>query len=223
MAGRVLSAVGSRAYAVARKRGRILVGCAFAALTLVGCLLVARHLTRTSWPLQRAHMGLVVLAGGPGNSFCQPSARRMKLAGASRPGALSRGLRGGRRERRRAAPIQTERAQITKARGFVGGREVRSGSGVQPRRGCRDPAHACARSRRRRRDTGRYSGPACSAQGHALRTPTRGGRTFSEPQKPALVRDSSQLLADGGVSGSSVHVRARETAAACSLGAPSPR
>ena len=121
------------------------------------------------------------------------------------------------------AAIQTERAQITKARGFVGGREVRGGSGVQPRRGCRDPAHACARSRRRRRDTGRYSGPACSAQGHALRTPTRGGRTLSEPQKPALVRDSSRLLADGGVSGSSVHVRARETAAACSLGAPSPR
>jgi hypothetical protein len=47
--------------------------------------------------------------------------------------------------------------------------------------------------------------------------------TLSEPQKPALVRDSSRLLADGGVSGSSVHVRARETAAACSLGAPSPR
>ncbi len=119
--------------------------------------------------------------------------------------------------------IQTERAQITRARGFVGGREVRSGSGVQPCQGRDDPAHACARSRRRRRDTGRYSGPACSAQGHALRTPTRGGRTLSEPQKPALVRDSSRLLADGGVSGSSVHVRARETAAACSLGAPSPR
>ena len=34
-----------------------------------------------------------------------------------------------------SAGVQTERAQITKARGFVGGREVRSGSGVQPRRG----------------------------------------------------------------------------------------
>jgi hypothetical protein len=34
-----------------------------------------------------------------------------------------------------AALCQTERAQITKARGFVGGREVRSGSGVQPRGG----------------------------------------------------------------------------------------
>src|SRR5207244_6954081 len=64
MAGRVLSPVGSRAYVVARERGRLLVGCAFAALTLVGCLLVSRHLTRTSWPLQRAHVGLVVLAGG---------------------------------------------------------------------------------------------------------------------------------------------------------------
>jgi hypothetical protein len=64
MAGRVLSAVGSRAYAVTRERGRLLVGCAIAALTLVGCLLVSRHLTRSSWPLQRAHVGLVVLAGG---------------------------------------------------------------------------------------------------------------------------------------------------------------
>ena len=49
---------------VARERGRLLVGCAFTALTLVGCLLVSRHLTRTSWPLQRAHMSLVALAGG---------------------------------------------------------------------------------------------------------------------------------------------------------------
>src|SRR5437660_164719 len=57
MAGRVVSPVASRAYAVARERGRLLVGCAFSALTLVGCLLVSRHLTRTSWPLQRAHVG----------------------------------------------------------------------------------------------------------------------------------------------------------------------
>ena len=64
MAGRVASPVASRAYAVARKRARLLVGCAVAALTLAGCLLVARHLTHTSWPLQRAHMGLVALAGG---------------------------------------------------------------------------------------------------------------------------------------------------------------
>jgi hypothetical protein len=62
--GRVVSPVASKAYAIARKRGRLLVGCAFGALTLVGCILVARHLTRTSWPLQRAHMGLVALAGG---------------------------------------------------------------------------------------------------------------------------------------------------------------
>jgi len=48
---------------VARKRARLFVGCAFAALTLAGSMLVARHLTRTSWPLQRAHMGLVALAG----------------------------------------------------------------------------------------------------------------------------------------------------------------
>jgi Lysylphosphatidylglycerol synthase TM region len=49
--------------AVARERGRLLIGCAFAALTLAGTALVARHLTHTSWPLQRAHMGLVALAG----------------------------------------------------------------------------------------------------------------------------------------------------------------
>src|SRR5438132_4461665 len=59
MAGRVVSPVASRAYAVARERGRLLVGCAFSALPLVGCLLVSRHLPRTSWPLERAHMGLV--------------------------------------------------------------------------------------------------------------------------------------------------------------------
>jgi hypothetical protein len=63
MAGRVAAAVGSRVYALARRRGRVFVGCAFGALTLLGCVLVARHLTRTSWPLQRAHTGLVVLAG----------------------------------------------------------------------------------------------------------------------------------------------------------------
>ena len=50
-------------YTLAQKRGRLLVGCAFGALTLSGCVLLARHLTRTSWPLQRAHIGLVVLAG----------------------------------------------------------------------------------------------------------------------------------------------------------------
>jgi len=63
MAGRVASPFISRARAVARKRARLFVGCAFAALTLAGSMLVARHLTRTSWPLQRAHMGLVALAG----------------------------------------------------------------------------------------------------------------------------------------------------------------
>src|SRR5256885_6123346 len=64
MAGRVASPFISRARAVARKRARLIVGCAFAALTLAGSMLLARHLTRTSWPLQRAHMGLVALAGG---------------------------------------------------------------------------------------------------------------------------------------------------------------
>lgn len=54
----------SRASAVARKRGRLFVGCAFAALTLAGSALIARHLTHSSWPLQGAHMGLVALAGG---------------------------------------------------------------------------------------------------------------------------------------------------------------
>jgi hypothetical protein len=52
------------ARALVRRRGRLLAGCAFAVLTLAGCVLVARHLTHTSWPLQRAHMGLVALAGG---------------------------------------------------------------------------------------------------------------------------------------------------------------
>ena len=48
----------------ARTGGRLLVGCAVAALTLAASALLARHLTPTSWPLQRAHMGLVALAGG---------------------------------------------------------------------------------------------------------------------------------------------------------------
>ena len=49
---------------MARKGGRLLVGCAAAALTLGVSALLARRLTHTSWPLQRAHMGLVALAGG---------------------------------------------------------------------------------------------------------------------------------------------------------------
>jgi Lysylphosphatidylglycerol synthase TM region len=48
----------------ARSSSRLLVGCAFAALTLPAGALLARRLTHTSWPLQRAHMGLVALAGG---------------------------------------------------------------------------------------------------------------------------------------------------------------
>lgn len=40
-------------------RRRLLSGFAFAALTVGACVLLAKHLTGTSWPLQRAHMGLV--------------------------------------------------------------------------------------------------------------------------------------------------------------------
>jgi len=40
-------------------RRRLLSGLAFAALTVGACVLLAKHLTGTSWPLQRAHMGLV--------------------------------------------------------------------------------------------------------------------------------------------------------------------
>lgn len=54
----------SRAGAVANHRVRVFVACAFAALTLAGSALIARHLTHSSWPLQGAHFGLVALAGG---------------------------------------------------------------------------------------------------------------------------------------------------------------
>src|SRR5438445_13149512 len=64
MAGNVASRVVSRVRSVASRRARLIVGLVFTALMLAGCLLLARHLTRTSWPLQRAHMSLVVLAGG---------------------------------------------------------------------------------------------------------------------------------------------------------------
>jgi len=40
-------------------RRRLLSGFAFAALTVGACALLAKHLTGTSWPLQRAHMDLV--------------------------------------------------------------------------------------------------------------------------------------------------------------------
>ena len=64
MRGRVVCRVVSRVRSAAGRRARLLVGFVFTALMLAGCLLLARHLTRTSWPLQRAHMSLVVLAGG---------------------------------------------------------------------------------------------------------------------------------------------------------------
>jgi hypothetical protein len=42
-----------------RSRLRLVVGFGFAALTLGACVLLGKRLTHTSWPLQRAHMGLV--------------------------------------------------------------------------------------------------------------------------------------------------------------------
>jgi hypothetical protein len=38
-------------------------GLVFAAFTVGACVLLGKHLTGTSWPLQRAHMGLVAAAG----------------------------------------------------------------------------------------------------------------------------------------------------------------
>ena len=43
-------------------RVRIGAGMAFCLISLLGLFLLARHLTRTSWPLQRAHLGLVAVA-----------------------------------------------------------------------------------------------------------------------------------------------------------------
>jgi hypothetical protein len=60
----VTSPVASRVRAVARTHARLLAGCVFAALTLAGGLLIERHLTRSSWPLEHAHVGLVALTGG---------------------------------------------------------------------------------------------------------------------------------------------------------------
>jgi hypothetical protein len=40
-------------------RGRILASFVFAAVTLVSTVLLAKRFTHTSWPLQRAHLGLV--------------------------------------------------------------------------------------------------------------------------------------------------------------------
>jgi hypothetical protein len=44
-------------------RRRLLSGFAFAAVTVGACVVLAKHLTGTSWPLQRAHMSLVAAAG----------------------------------------------------------------------------------------------------------------------------------------------------------------
>src|SRR5581483_1417913 len=40
-------------------RRRLVSGFVFAAFTVGACVLLAKHLTGTSWPLHRAHMGLV--------------------------------------------------------------------------------------------------------------------------------------------------------------------
>src|SRR5947208_12645489 len=40
-------------------RTRALAGLVFAAVTVAACALLGKRLTHTSWPLQRAHMGLV--------------------------------------------------------------------------------------------------------------------------------------------------------------------
>src|SRR5437762_12079063 len=45
-----------------RSSRRVLAGVAFAAVTIVAAVLLGEHLTSTSWPLQRAHMGLVAAA-----------------------------------------------------------------------------------------------------------------------------------------------------------------
>jgi hypothetical protein len=44
---------------VAPTRRRLVSGFVFAAFAVGACVLLAKHLTGTSWPLQRAHMGLV--------------------------------------------------------------------------------------------------------------------------------------------------------------------
>src|SRR2546423_14903708 len=41
-------------------RRRMLVGAGFAALSVAGAVLLGKRLTHTSWPLQRAHVGLVL-------------------------------------------------------------------------------------------------------------------------------------------------------------------
>ena len=45
-------------------RWRLLGGLAFSLLSLVACVLVARYVSDTSWPLEGAHVPLVLLAGG---------------------------------------------------------------------------------------------------------------------------------------------------------------
>jgi len=45
-----------------RSHRRVFAGLAFAAVTIVAAALLGKHLTKTSWPLQRAHMGLVAAA-----------------------------------------------------------------------------------------------------------------------------------------------------------------
>src|SRR4051794_22549313 len=48
---------------VSRSRRRVLAGVAFAVTTIVVGVMLGKHLTGTSWPLQRANMSLVAAAG----------------------------------------------------------------------------------------------------------------------------------------------------------------
>ena len=105
---------------------------------------------------------------------------------------------------------QTERAQLTKARGSVEPVEVRIGSGVQPCRGRDDPAHACARSRRRRCDTGRYSGSHASVP-PALKSNERSGAILTrrhEQDRDFTPEQDAELLRLNGA-GVSIRMLAR--------------
>ena len=57
------SAAAWRAIHLSPRRRRLLGGLAFSLLSLAACVLVARYLSDTSWPLQGAHVRLVFLAG----------------------------------------------------------------------------------------------------------------------------------------------------------------
>jgi hypothetical protein len=58
------SAAAWRAIHLSPRRRRLLGGLAFSLLSLAACVLVARYLSDTSWPLEGAHVPLVFFAGG---------------------------------------------------------------------------------------------------------------------------------------------------------------